>query len=1324
MGKNCKLVNFMKDVFKRNLGMFDFSKMNIQSAASSMVQTIRKSTCLLLLSFFIVVCSASSFAGDLNISNSVLEITSGVESNIVILNDDSGSMDHGVMVVSGNDGNIIFRDSSYRYAHPDPGVTTTKGPAANIRDSGSAATKDLGVTPTEEGLMAQGLTLADTEGVWRAWHKGYNNIYYNPEATYSPWDGLNSGGTSYGNVTAISAPYNPYDASLGSLNLTATLSYITRWKDNLGNNVENLTINNFYPARYYTWTDTNTDSVVDASDAHTLYEIRSSGCSVTATCPSSFVRSKYDETTRLGRLDCGTDNMDGTVTCSYNEEIQNFANWFSYFRKRDLTAKSALSKVIEDASLARIGYTTLHNNESVNLEVASMNLSSGSGNKKALLDKVFSTRPDGGTPVREGLENLGRYFECKSGDIFGSSSDSSPGGAGCPLLASPEGTCQQNYAIVITDGFYNGSDPSIDEEDQSPGDTDTQWDGGAFAGDDDKTLADVAMYYYERDLHTTLTDSVPVTSIDVNRYIGAGSLSTTDTMHQHMSTSSLALGVNGSLNAMPSDPNVTFTWPDPAAGNEEKIDDIRHAAYNGRGNYATASDPVELAETLENIFEEMGTGEGASSSVAFNSQTIQNNSVVYRAFFNTKNDTGDLVAQRINPDGTLNVDVYGDSIFEWSAADKLDDQTSVSGDSRVIITYDDNGASSTGVAFRWSGTSSITTSQQASLDAPVPANVASVGDERLNYLRGQSADEGASFDDGQFRIRPSSDGKLGDIVHSTPVFVGSPPFTGRISGEYPGEYPSDIPNLYTTFKNAEKNRNEVVYVGANDGMMHAFDAQTGAEVFAYIPNAVFNNLSDLTDPDYSHRFYVDLTPSVNDVFMKKKGSSSPSWNSVLVGGLGAGGKGFYALNITDPSDFNTESNAADNVMWEFTEDDDGSVGNSDLGYSFSAPLIVMSNADTNGDGEKDWVAIFGNGYNSTSSNGDAAIYMAFLEAGQDGIWTAGSDYIKISTGFGKAESSDGTTPNGIGAIRGIDINADGTVDRLYAGDLQGNLYRIDVSSTTASNWGDSSNRDVIFKARYGTSYPRTTVQRITNRPVVTKHPTAAGYIVIFATGSWMTSDDSISTEIQSIYGIWDNNSGNEVQMIDSDNHLVEQIFTNHTSTEHGFTVRSLTNNAVNWKDTGNNDSKVFGWYIDLDLPPAGSVSGVEYPGERAVRNIQLRGDFVFMNTIIPKSSNPCNAGAGGFELAFDPITGGSGSNFIFDINADGSFDLDDNIGDALGDAYMVTGIRFDSTTPTDAAFIGNYRITQQSDKSIRSIGTNTEQSNQAGRTSWRELIVH
>jgi Tfp pilus tip-associated adhesin PilY1 len=193
----------------------------------------------------------------------------------------------------------------------------------------------------------------------------------------------------------------------------------------------------------------------------------------------------------------------------------------------------------------------------------------------------------------------------------------------------------------------------------------------------------------------------------------------------------------------------------------------------------------------------------------------------------------------------------------------------------------------------------------------------------------------------------------------------------------------------------------------------------------------------------------------------------------------------------------------------------------------------------------------------------------------------------------------------------------------------------------------------------------------------------------------------------------------DVEMFGANKNLVEQTFTNQASLEHDYTVRTLTNNDITWKNTGTDSSKVKGWHIDLDVIIAGG-STVEFPGERAVRNLQIRGGLLFVNTIIPKATNACAVGAGGFELAFNPVTGGSGSTIIFDLDGNGDFGTEDNVSDTAGDSNIITGIRFDTDTPTDSAFIGNRRMTQAGDD-IRSFATNTDGPGGTGRTSWNEL---
>jgi type IV pilus assembly protein PilY1 len=956
-----------------------------------------------------------------------------------------------------------------------------------------------------------------------------------------------------------------------------------------------------------------------------------------------------------------------------------------------------------------------------------MNVSALSGNKKALLDKVYTTQSSGDTPLRENLEEVGEYYACDSDNIYGTGENSpaedpeDPATAnGCPVFAAPAGTCQQNFTIVMTDGFWNGTDdPDADnaDNDGSPATAPGPFDGASFADGYSDTLADVAMYYYERDLQDDLDDEVPTTTRDRNRYNGA--TDPFDTMHQHMATYTVGFGINGTLTSNPPNSEDAFAWTDPTAGDAQKIDDLRHAAWNGRGDFLSAADPDALTEAMEDIFSEIAAGTGAASSVAFNTQNLESGALVFRAFFDTTTNTGSLIAQDVSITGEIS------DTIRWSAAEKLDDKTGNSSDTRKIVSF--NASTNAGIPFNWTSLNgndndATAVSQKGHLNLPIitGGDIATapdpLGEDRLNYLRGQSGNEGDDASAGEFRPRPATAGKLGDIIHSSPVFVGKPPFSQRDTAPFPA---ATLADLYSTFVSSKTSRREIVYIGANDGMLHGFDANTGEEVFAYVPNLLFPELSALTDQDYTHQFFVDMSPAVNDVVITPAdgtNQNTESWNTVLVGGLGAGGAGYFALNVTDPDELDTEAEAADNVLWEFTQADDVGVTADDndlnLGISLRQPLIAMSNiAGTMGNR---WVAIFGNGYNSASTDGDAELYILFLDGGIDGTWTRGTDFIKINTGKGKAESSDGTTPNGLGSVRGIDIDNNGTVDAVYAGDLQGNVYRFDLSGSSTGGWSLPTGNP-LFTATYQGG---ATIQPFTNRPVVVKHPSESGYMVIAGTGSYFTDEDASSTAIQSIYGLWDDFSSPSDNVTSvSYSKLLEQTLANASSVS-GFNVRTLTNNTIAANQWGTGNNRYQGWVIDLDVESGGSV---EFPGERAVRNFLLRGNYVFVNTVIPKSDAACTVGPGGFEYAFNPFTGGSGANPAFDLNNDGNFDDSDNVGGTEGADNVVSGIRFDESTPTDSSFIGNKKVTQTSDKSIRSVGTNTGTSANVGRHSWREI---
>jgi type IV pilus assembly protein PilY1 len=227
----------------------------------------------------------------------------------------------------------------------------------------------------------------------------------------------------------------------------------------------------------------------------------------------------------------------------------------------------------------------------------------------------------------------------------------------------------------------------------------------------------------------------------------------------------------------------------------------------------------------------------------------------------------------------------------------------------------------------------------------------------------------------------------------------------------------------------------------------------------------------------------------------------------------------------------------------------------------------------------------------------------------------------------------------------------------------------------------------------------------------------------------MTDSDVTSTDIQSIYGVWDDLSNSpEVLRLSATNQLVEQSFSDKSALEEGQTVGTLSSNPVDWENTGSASDKVKGWFIDLDVEDESGT--VQYPGERAVRDFLIRGGKLFVNTVLPKDVTSCGPVPGGFTLGFDPITGGAVSDPLFDLDGDGAFTLTDNIGDSAGSANVVSRIRHDFGTPSDSSFIDNMLITNVSTGSgnngttgsVESIATNTGSSDDAGRFSWRELI--
>lgn len=1211
---------------------------------------------LYLVLFVFAPCVA--IAAQLTLSSTPLFLTTAAKPNIVFLTDDSGSMDW-AMVTSENDGLITISpcNREFRYTHHDSGASGN-APATN-------ADGETRIIPTELALIASNYS-PSLGGVWRARNADYNKLYYNPNVRYSPWEGVDSTGAAYSNMPYTAARYDPYYPSNGTTNLANTVSFTTRYCEISGGTVlssqVNFTVSDMYPAHYYRWGGSG--SAVGANDSHELYEIRTSGCSSGATCPSTFARTS-------DRTDCTVSG--GTATCTVAQELQNFANWFSYYRKRNLAAKNAISKVVA-SSLDRVAHATLHNNGGAsNISILQMNQSATSGNKKTLLDGVFKNRPGNGTPLRTKLEEVGNYFECTTTNIFGLTAGSS----NCPIQsAASGGECQQNFAVLMTDGFWNDTFTLVSNTaSNADGDGNTVYDTLAGRDTQGSTLADVAMYYYERDLAASLSNRVPVIAgVD-------------EATHQHMVTYGVAFGVTGSLTAGPTSRTQSFTWPTVSANASTTVDDLRHAAYNSRGEFLSAQSPEALATALNNTLVGIAGRTGSAAAVAVNSRSLSTTTRLYQARFISGEWSGDLRALSISSEGNVDTQV-------WSAAAQLKSQNWDTG--RTILTAN---TISHGIPFRWttSGGNALTAAQQSYLHTDPDLGVNdSQGSARLDYLRGSTTHEGTG---NNYRVRADSF-KLGDIVNSTPVFVGSPP-----------NLPALETDPHSDFRTTYVSRREIIYVGANDGMLHGFDGSTGQEKISFVPTAVFPNLSKLTYLAYSHNYFVDGAPTVGDAYGAFRNINSSCgtecWRTVLVGAMGAGGKGVFALDVTDPDGDNisglsfSETNAANIVLWEMQATGENI---SDLGYVYGQPTIAKVRTGAN---SYAYAAIFGNGYNSTSER--PILYIVNVVDGS----IIKKVVLNSTTGTG----------NGLGSPAVIDTDGDYVADLVYAGDINGSLWKIDITATNLNSWKSPlTSQAALFVATDASS----AVQRITQRPEVSSHPAGqSGYMVYFGTGRYFVAGDNSASAspVNTFYGIWDRNENNQ-DTVPRDT-LLQQVFS--TATVASTTVRSVTNTTITWCDNNNvstctcpsnGSGECMGWRDDLLTTASDSL------GEMSVSNPVLLGGTVpriIFTTLIPQS-DPCSYGGTSWLMELNPTNGGRLSEQVFDINGDGTITSADKIGGTTPVAGISPGIGImpEPVILRDPANRQDLKTETGSSGAVQTI-KNYVSGTTGGRQSWRQL---
>ena len=635
-------------------------------------------------------------------------------------------------------------------------------------------------------------------------------------------------------------------------------------------------------------------------------------------------------------------------------------------------------------------------------------------------------------------------------------------------------------------------------------------------------------------------------------------------------------------------------------------------------NYFLVTNPLQLRAQLGLAFDAITDQSVPPGNLGITGARISGTSFTVQPSFgvqrNSKDWTGDLTAVQVNANGTLGAAL-------WTAQSQLPPASGgLAAGSRNILTSRVPGPSTTlqPVAFRAANLGGTTSAQFAAIgvvEASVTANYGAAlsPNNLVDYLRGDQAQEVTNG--GTLRVRSSV---LGDIVNSEPVISSPRNNYGYASFDRTGIDMFDGYAAYLTQKRTE-NRPNVVYVGANDGMFHAFNGSNGRELFAYVPHGVLGKMGKLALPDrppvppgisFNHEYYVDGQTTVVD-------AKDSVWKTVAVGTTGAGGKSVFALDVSNATAIGTGQ-----VMWEWN-----SVTDPDLGYSMGKALVLpLENGS--------WGAVFSNGYGGAGS--DPILYVVDVFSG------ALIKKIRADDGDpGNVADADNNTTdpyNGLGQITAIDSDANGKVNYVYGGDLQGNLWKFNLSGTTASSWGVAYK---LFMAEVGGER-----QPITGGIRVSRGP-GLGYSVFFGTGRYFVNgDNGIASppQLQSLYGVLDNGTtaGGRANLGVQTLAQVTDPGTDLISTADDTIIRTTSQNLVPYFGA----SAKRGWYIDLALDTTLPADGVlDGAGERFIGTPRIQNGKVFFATFNP-TGDSCVPGGTNLLYGLDLISGGGSLTYV------------------------------------------------------------------------------
>ncbi|MBP6404681.1 MAG: hypothetical protein KA335_03410 [Ramlibacter sp.] len=954
------------------------------------------------------------------------------------------------------------------------------------------------------------------------------------------------------------------------------------------------------------------------------------------------------------RTDCGA------TACTWAQELQNYANWKAYHSTRMELAKTGIGLAFQPLNPTfRLGWGTINklNDDSELHKGVRLYNSTVQGE---FLTWLYGRNVGGGTPNRRALNKVGQYFERH--DAAGPWADAPDGSSVSVTSAGAEVTthaaCRRSYAMLMTDGYYNDSFSLTDEDTSTPPaiTTPTSYQYSPIGPYSDSidgtkinnTFADVAMKYWVRDLRPNIANTVKPVPGD-------------EAYWQHMNFYAIGLGLVGTLNA--SDPAVlaeltgsstsspprTRNWPSPSTENPTSIDDMWHATVNGRGKMLNAKTAAELNSAIVQMMSDISGKEATQSGVAVSTASLTQGTKKYTPSYTSVSWNGNVTAFNLDPNtgNQTGVAWQVETLISTDLVTGKKTYSSLIPNHADRNIYVGNGATSgtRAVEFKYDAMGATLRGQMTG----------TVNTDLINFLRGDDSKEHSSVteSDPTAIYRPRST-RLADIVNSTPVFVKDTLDMSyqQLPAGTPGRdsYRAFVDGSGAPATGGKKQRPEgVLFVGANDGMLHAFrdgavDAQGnvisqgGLEVFAYVPNALLPSLHLLADEAYQHRYYVDGPNVETDAYF------GGAWQNLVIGTTGAGAgvlasagvsprSAVYAINTTSLNSGPATLNAS-NVMWEISSNQ---ADFSELGHVLTDVQAGASQNSTH-----PWIAIFGNGYESKSCK--AMLYVVNLQTG--------ARIKEIDTGAGNCTNAK----NGLGGVRVV-RNSMQQIIGAYAGDLRGNVWKFSFNNTDTNAWGVDLGGIPLLKA--GATQPLTAPPSVLKMPLATSVPVGptAGYVVVAGTGKFFELSDITTTAQQSLYSIWDPlefgvtaPAGTHLDMsIPSDKaKLVEQ------------TIGSSVTTTVNTFSTVSSNT------VDYTATPAkrGCFLNFAGTGQRMVYPIDILANrLAIVDTISPSnvSLDPCVNENGGSASVYilDALTCGATSKPLLDTNGDGNVDESD-----------------------------------------------------------------